>query len=193
MQNTDQHTQAAQKTLLVKRNTKWTVILTAFYMFVLVYVGVLQQPLWSSFDSSAGIFRAFLLCIDLFFVIMLWLWVTRHLFTRSPVVAISKKGIQIGKLPTSASDNLFIAWHEIETIASRRFVYTQVLCIYPKDPTLFLTRFGRVKQFLMRAQMHGALINIPQVYMQQSATEVVTQLTSLYAQEVRDAAIQLHS
>jgi hypothetical protein len=45
----------------------------------------------------------------------------------------------------------------------------------------------------MRLQMRGSLINIPQIYMQQSAAEVVSLISDHCAQEVHDAGIQLHS
>jgi hypothetical protein len=51
----------------------------------------------------------------------LWIGTARHLFARDPLLLINHEGIQIGKLPMVAGDELMIRWEEIAHIYVRHF------------------------------------------------------------------------
>jgi hypothetical protein len=119
---------------------------------------------------------------------LVWLLVKRQRLARTPILVISRQGIHIGK-ELILMGEMFIAWNDVEAIYANPFF----LCIQPKQPRSYLSQFGFWHRGHMRLRSinTGALINIPQMYMTVPRHEILRQVSSSYAGELRAYNIEL--
>ncbi|MBO0796362.1 MAG: hypothetical protein J2P36_36185 [Ktedonobacteraceae bacterium] len=123
---------------------------------------------------------------------MTWHFVTRQLLVHEPVIVVNHQGISIGKIPLTIGE-LFISWHEISSIYAFRLFSHTYLCIGPRDPEYYLSRFGFWKRLLLKTSLlpSRAPINVNQDWMVQSVHETLHQISVLYAYELQVYDINL--
>jgi hypothetical protein len=188
----------SKQELIVYPHQGWLVVYTLFLGLGLVLCsGVIVY--WSIFWSSADVLPFHHMIVELMvlsaFAIIVLSWAfwnfLRALFVRQPVLVVTGEGIQMHSL---GSGNFFISWPEIETIAVHSsFLGSRSLCIHPKNPNQYLSRFKALKRLWMGSY---GLVGLPPItvalfFLDMPIATFFQQVSQRYAYQVRKERIML--
>mgnify|MGYP001209481534 CR=1 FL=1 len=118
---------------------------------------------------------AFLLAAITFIGWITWRMASELLFKRKPILVINSRGITVRNMPMLSG--FFITWTEIEALSFSHYSMYKYLCIIPKNPDQFLSRFSSLERFNRRINSRvGSPLYIAQILLVTPVEEILQTL-----------------
>ncbi|HTK08988.1 MAG TPA: STM3941 family protein [Ktedonobacteraceae bacterium] len=186
---------ARRQNMMIYPNRGQIIGRTAIVAVCLLLLILLMVALFSIMFMGEAIIGMVVLCV--FFIALiafigwvLWSMVSLLYPTAKPALIITSEGISVQKMLMQSG--FFISWAEIDMIAPSSFMY-QYFCIFPKNPDQFLARFSSLERFNRRlnAAFVGTPLYFPQVFMEKSVQEIISQIAAQYQLELSYNGVRL--
>lgn len=178
------------------------VIMAGMLLFSLVVAGSLlfvQPSLDLSFVITLEILMGILFLLALFLVIFLSsfaFFTMGRLLSHKPTLLITPQGIHLQNLPAVGS--LFLFWNEVASVSvitAGQSLSGPIhhLCLTPKNPVQFLSRFHPLRRMLVRfgSVATGTLIPLPQWFLSEPVEHILTQIQETFQEELRRDEVQI--
>ena len=178
------------------------VLMAGAFVVILVLAGLLLSPQLDLGLVSVIILELLMVvnALLLFFVVIILssfvLFTVRRLFSRQPTLLVTPQGIDLRDV--SMVGSLFLSWGEVAAISviiAGQSLSGPIhhLCLTPKDPVQFLSRFPLVRRLLVHfgSAATGALIPLPQWVLSEPVEAILTQIQELFQGEIRRYEVRL--